>query len=57
MTRAPKPNAFTIPSRTFAIELSRAKRSAHEPTRAQQYFHISKPGDALKTARIKKANI
>lgn len=53
----PQRNAFDIPSRTFAIELSRAKRSAHEPTRAQQYFYISKPGDALKTARIKKANI
>lgn len=56
MQQTPKPNAFTLPARGFAIELQRQARGAHQPVPASQ-ITIYPPADQLKRQRIAKASI
>lgn len=57
MQQPPKPNAFTIPARnSFAIDLQRQARGAHQPVPASQ-ITIYPPADPLKRQRIAKASI
>ena len=56
MQQPPKPNAFTLPARGFAIDLQRKANNAHEP-KAAHHIVIYPPADAIKRQRIARASI
>ena len=56
MQPQPKPNAFTIPARSFAIDLQRKANAAHQPKPAHNIV-IYPAADQLKRQRISKASI